>query len=155
MWEVLLSFTSKISSDLKNHSLAPALLMTRKTGGVRSLPRYRQENSSSAPSLPCMRSLNQDDKANSDRLGLVPGLIPGLPQPLPPPPQNGRPRCGQQTDLDSVLGIWEMDTSWEASSVVEKRRSWIDLGGTGNRDIGTTGHLHSFPGFSVLSFILI
>ena len=110
----------------------------------------------SVPSLPRMRSLNQDDRANSDMLGLVPGLIPGFLQPLPPPPpQNGRPRCGQQTELASVLGIWEMDTSWEAPSVVEKRRSWIDLGGTGNRDIGTTGHLHSFPGFSVLSFILI
>ena len=66
----------------------------------------------SAPSLPCMRSLNQDDKANSDVLELVPGSIPGFLQPLLPlPPQNGRPRCGQQAGLDSVLGIWEPDAS--------------------------------------------
>lgn len=66
----------------------------------------------SAPSPPCMRSLNQDNKANSDVLGLVPGLIPGFLQPLlPPPPQNGRPRCEQQAELDSVLGIWEADAS--------------------------------------------
>lgn len=53
LWEVLFSFTSKISSDLKNHSPTPAPFMPRKTVDVRSLLRYLGENRSfcSLPSL--------------------------------------------------------------------------------------------------------
>lgn len=66
LWEVLFFFSSKISSGLKNHSLAPAPLMPRKTVDVRSLLRYLEENSSFC-SLPSLYEVTEsDDKANSD-----------------------------------------------------------------------------------------
>lgn len=96
----------RLAQTLKNHSLAPALLMPKKTVMSEASLGIWKRTAPSAPSLPCMRSLNQDDKANSNMCWDLFPQIPGFLQPPSPPhPQNGRPRCGQQTELDSVLGI--------------------------------------------------
>lgn len=82
LWEVLFSFTSKISSDLKNHSTAPAPFMPRKTVDVRSLLRYLEENSSFC-SLPSLYEVIESGWQSKQWhvLGLVPALIPGFSSP--------------------------------------------------------------------------
>lgn len=82
LWEVLFSFTSKISSDIKNHSPASAPFMPRKTVDVRSLLRYLEENSSFCP-LPSLHEVTESGWQSKQWhvLGLVPALIPGFSSP--------------------------------------------------------------------------
>lgn len=69
-----------------------------------------------APSLPYMRSLNQDDKANSDMhcWDLFPHWFQAFSSTSPPRAQSGRPGCGQPTELDARdAGKWSNTSNGE------------------------------------------
>lgn len=75
--------------------------------------------------------------------------------PLLPILRMADPGVDNKLNWTQSLGSREMDAGWETSSVAVKRKSWADRGRR-NRDISTTRRLHrGFPGFSMLSFILI
>lgn len=117
-------FTSKISSDLKTHSTAPAPLTPRKTVDVRSLLRYLEENSSSC-SLPSLHEVIESGWQSKQwhALGLAPALISGFSSPSFLP-------ILRMADLDvdnklswtCSLGSWVANV-WEAFSVALSRTS--------------------------------